>query len=536
MSGSGDAFDYVIVGAGSAGSVVAARLTENPKITVCVLEAGPTDAHPMIHIPVGWMKLMGNAALNWMYEAEPSEWTGGRRIPAPRGKMLGGSSSLNGNIFNRGAPTDFDTWAQRGNPGWGYADVLPLFKRLEDWTGDDPEGLRGRGGPLKVTPNPWRHPLCDAYLDAAESLGIPKNPDYNGAAQLGASYSQRTIAGRWRQSAAKAFLKPAMRRPNLEVRTGAHVTGLTFDGTRATGVSYQRGGAETVTARREVILCGGVVNSPQLLQISGVGDPEHLGEIGVPVRHSLPGVGENLRDHFSVRFTARAKNAVTFNERAAWPRFGGEVLKWVTGRPCIINHPSTACYAFVCSDPALDVSDLQLTFMPASYAEGRQNQLDDQPGMTFAAWQQRPESSGYIRARSADPMAKPEIQPNYLADPYDQRVLLEGLKICRRLMRAEPMAPYFAGELYPGDGVQTDDELMAVIRERGTTSFHMMGTCRMGPETDPTAVVDHQLKVRGLEGLRVADASIMPTMPAANTNAASLMIGERAADLIRESV
>ncbi|MEL6792429.1 MAG: GMC family oxidoreductase N-terminal domain-containing protein, partial [Pseudomonadota bacterium] len=253
------AFDYVIVGAGSAGSVLAARLTEDPNVTVCVLEAGPSDTHPMIHVPVGWMKLMGNAALNWMYDAEPSEWTGGRRIPAPRGKMLGGSSSLNGNIFNRGAPTDFDTWAQRGNPGWGYADVLPLFKRLEDWTGEDPEGLRGTGGPLKVTPNPWRHPLCDAYLDAAESLGIPKNPDYNGAAQLGASYSQRTIAGRWRQSAAKAFLKPAMKRPNLEVRTGAHVTGLTFDRKRATGVSYRRSGEETVTARREVILCGGVV-------------------------------------------------------------------------------------------------------------------------------------------------------------------------------------------------------------------------------------------------------------------------------------
>ena len=529
-----DSFDYVIVGAGSAGSVLAARLTEDPGVSVCVLEAGPQDRHPMIHIPVGWMKLMGNAALNWMYEAEPSEWTGGRRIPVPRGKMMGGSSSLNGSIFNRGAPDDFDHWAQRGNPGWSYADVLPLFKRLEDWTGPNPEGLRGKGGPLKVTPNPWRHPLCDAYLDAAESLGIPKNPDYNGARQLGGAYSQRTIAGRWRQSAATAFLRPAMKRPNLEVRTSAHATAIRFEGRRATGVAYRRGDrAEKVAARREVVLCGGAVNSPQLLQISGLGDPAHLDALGVETRVALPGVGENLRDHVSVRFTARAKNAVTFNERAAWPRFGGEVVKWLAGRPTIINHPSTACYAFVRSDEALETSDLQLTFMPASYKEGRQNQLDDQPGMTFAAWQQRPESKGHVRARSADPFAKPEIQPNFLADAHDRRVLLEGLKMCRRLMRAEPMARYFAGELYPGEGVQTDEELTAVVRERATTSFHLMGSCRMGPDGDPTAVVGADLRVKGAEGLRVADASIMPTMPAANTNASSLMIGEKAADLIR---
>ena len=529
-----DAFDYVIVGAGSAGSVLAARLTEDPRVTVCVLEAGPKDYHPMIHIPVGWMKLMGNAALNWMYEAEPTEWTGGRRIPVPRGKMLGGSSSLNGNIFNRGAPQDFDHWAQRGNPGWSYSDVLPLFKRLEDWTGPNPDGLRGTGGPLKVTPNPWLHPLCDAFLAAAESIGIPRNPDYNGNGQLGAAYSQRTIAGRWRQSAAKGFLRPAMKRPNLEVRTGAHAAAVLFEGRRATGIAYRRNGRdETVQARREVILSGGAVNTPQLLQLSGVGDPDHLGEIGVVVRHALPGVGENLRDHISVRFTARAKNAVTFNERAAWPRFGLEVAKWVAGRPCIINHPSTACYAFTRSDPALETSDLQLTFMPASYKEGRQNQLDDQPGMTFAAWQQRPESKGHVRARAADPFAKPEIQPNYLVDPHDRAVLLEGLKISRRIMRAAPMVPYFAEELYPGDHVQSDEALTEVIRERATTSFHLMGSCRMGPEGDATAVVDHKLRVRGMDGLRVADASIMPTMPAANTNAASLMIGEKAADLIR---
>lgn len=528
-----DEFDYVIVGAGSAGCVLASRLSEDAGATVCVLEAGPPDRNLMIHIPVGWMKLMANKRLNWMYETEPSEWTGGRKVPVPRGKTLGGSSSINGNIFNRGAPSDFDHWAQLGNPGWGYADVLPIFRRLEDWAGPDPDGLRGRGGMLKVTQSPWTHPLCEAFLDSAASLGVPRNPDYNGARQLGGSYSQRTIVGRWRQSSAKAFLRPAMKRPNLEVRTEAHATGLIFEGRRAVGVRYRRGGAREVRARREVVLCGGVINSPQLLQISGVGDPAHLGSIGVETRHALPGVGANMRDHYTPRFTARVKNAATFNERTRGLAFAAELAKFALGRPSVLALPATACYAFARSDEALEDSDLQITFMPASYKEGRQNQLDDQPGMTLAAWQQRPDSTGWVRSRSADPFEKPEIQPNYLSAESDRRVLLAGLKLARAIMRAAPMAPYFDGEIYPGEAVRTDDELLATARERGTTTFHMMGTCRMAPAHDRTAVVDHELKVRGLEGLRVADASIMPTMPAANTNASTLMIGEKAAEMIR---
>jgi len=527
-------FDYVIVGAGSAGCVIAARLAETPDQTICVLEAGPGDWHPMIHVPVGWMKLLKNPNFNWMYEAEASSWTGGRRISVPRGKTLGGSSSINGNVFNRGAPSDFDHWAQRGNPGWGYDDVLPLFRRMEDWSGPDPDNLRGTGGPLRITPSPWTHPLCEAFLDGAESLGIPRNPDYNGARQFGAAYAQRTIAGGRRQSAARAYLRPAMKRPNLSVRTRAQVTGLIFEGRRAVGVRYLQGGqTKELRVRREVILAGGVINSPQLLQLAGIGDPEHLGQIGVPVRHAAPGVGANLRDHYTPRFTARVKDIDTFNQKAHGLALGGEVAKWLLGRPSILGLPSTACYAFAKSDPVLDDSDLQITFMPASYKEGHQSQLDDEPGMTLAAWQQRPDSIGYLRARSADPFEPPEIQPNYLSAETDRAVLLAGLKLARRLMRTSALAPYFAGEIYPGEAVQTDEELLDTARDRGTTTFHMIGTCRMGPEHDPTAVVDHALRVRGVDGLRVADASIMPTMPAANTNAASLLIGEKAADLIQ---
>ncbi len=530
-------FDFVIVGAGSSGCVLASRLAENTSLKICVLEAGPRDWHPMIHVPVGWMKLLNNPNYNWMYDAESSDWTGGRRIPIPRGRTLGGSSSINGNVFNRGAPSDFDHWAQRGNPGWGYADVLPLFRRMETWLGPDSEGKRGQAGPLKVTPSPWTHPLCDAFLASAESLGIPRNPDYNAGQQFGAAYSQRTIASGRRQSASRAFLRPALKRTNLSVEALAHVTEILFDGNTATGVRYTRAGRTyEVHARREVILCGGVINSPQLLQLSGIGHPAHLASIGVPVRQAVPGVGANLRDHYTPRFTARVKGIDTFNQKSRGLALGGEVAKWLLGRPSILSLPSTACYAFAKSDPVLDESDLQITFMPASYREGHQSQLDGEPGMTLAAWQQRPESLGTVRARSSDPFAAPEITPNYLSSEVDRRVLLAGLRLVRKLMRTGAMRPFFAGELYPGEDVQSDEDLLNTARERGTTTFHMIGTCRMGPGHDKSAVVDHRLRVRGIQGLRVADASIMPTMPAANTNAAALMIGEKAADIIRMDV
>jgi len=529
-------FDYVIVGAGSAGSVLANRLSEDEKVTVCVLEAGPWDWHPFIHIPAGFMYTLVNPRVNWLYTSEASEWTGGRRIAAPRGKTLGGSSSINGHIYNRGQRLDFDGWAQRGNHGWGYADVLPYFRRTERRMGGD-DLFRGRDGQLPITDLDWRDPLCEAFIEGAVQMGIPRNQDYNGALQAGVSYVQRIIQNGRRQSAARGYLHPAMKRRNLTVRTNAHVTEIVLVGKRAVGVRYRKGGRDgasvEVRAAKEVILSGGAVNSPQLLQVSGIGPAPLLQSLGIEVRHALPGVGENLRDHYAPRFVARVKNAETINERSHGLKLVGEVLKYAVARKGILALNPTLIYVFWKSDERVDNYDLQLTFTPASYKEGVQSTLDDFPGMTIASWQQRPESSGYVRARSADPFEHPIIQPNYLVAESDRRVLLAGMKLARRLLASRPLSKYYDREEFPGANVQSDDELLSAAKQRGTTTFHLMGTCRMAPDSDPTAVVDDQLCVRGLLGLRVADASIMPSMPSANLNASALMIAEKAADMIR---
>ena len=345
-----DTFDYVIVGAGTAGCILANRLSEDAGTTVCVLEAGPRDWHPYIHIPAGFIKLFHQPGLNWLYTQEPSEWTGGRRILAPRGKTLGGSSSINGHIYNRGQRLDYDGWAQRGNRSWGYADVLPYFKRIERRIGEGDETFRGREGAMTVTDIDQHHPLCEAFIAGAESLGIPRNPDYNGTSQLGINYAQRTIHKGRRMSAARAFLHPAMKRPNLTVVTRAHATNLIFEGKRAVGVRYRKGGRNgaplEVRASREVILSGGTFNSPQLLQMSGVGAPAHLQSLGIDVRHALPGVGENLRDHYAPRVTVRVKNAATINERSRGLNLAAEIAKWCLGGKSILALSPTQVYCF----------------------------------------------------------------------------------------------------------------------------------------------------------------------------------------------
>jgi choline dehydrogenase len=530
-------FDYVIVGAGSAGSVLANRLTEDGTASVLVLEAGPSDWHPFIHIPAGFIKTFYDPRVNWLYSMEPGEWTGGRRIHAPRGKTLGGSSSINGHIFNRGQPDDFNTWAQMGNPGWGFADVLPYFKRLERRIGDADETYRGRSGEQIVTDIDWRHPLCDAFIEGAVSIGIPRNPDYNGARQEGIAYAQRMIYKGRRFGAARAFLHPAMKRPNLAVETHAHATRIVLEGKRAVGVAYVRGDRGNahaeVRARREVILSGGAYNSPQLLMLSGIGAPEHLQKVGIEVRQVLPGVGENLKDHYAPRLTARVKNASTINQQVRGIALAGQVARWLLMRKGILSLSPTLVYCFWRSDPAIANPDLQLTFTPASYKEGEQGKLEEEPGMTVAPWQQRPASSGTVRLATSDPFAAPLITPNYLAVESDRRVLVAAMRLARRLLRTKPLEPYFLREDFPGDQAQSDEELLAAAKQRGQTTFHPAGTCKMGPASDPRAVVDAELRVHGLQGLRVIDASVMPTMLSANINAATLMIADKASDMLR---
>ncbi len=531
-----ETFDYIIVGAGSAGCILANRLTEDGKSKVCLLEAGPPDWNPYLHIPAGFIKTLTDPKVNWLYEAEPSYWTAGRSIGVPRGKTLGGSSSINGHIYNRGQRMDFDGWAQRGNKGWGYADVLPYFKRCEQKIGNGDDFFRGREGNLSVTDLDYQHPLCEAFMRGAEEVGIPRNSDYNGMDQAGVSYVQRTVRSRRRVSTARAFLKPARGRPNLVVKTRAHATRLILEDKRAVGVEFTkggRGGALTeVRATREVIVSGGAINSPQLLQLSGIGSGDLLHELGIPVIHELRGVGENLRDHYAPRFAVKVKGIETLNERAKGIRLVGEIAKYLAGGKSIVNLSPSMVYGFWHTDPSIKSNDLQFIFTPASYKLGVHGLLDDHPGFTIAAWQHRPESLGYVRARSNDPFEAPAIQPNYLDAEEDRQVVVGAMKLARRLIHTEALKPFVDVESYPGDHVQSDEELLEAARHFGNTTFHVMGTCRMAPSSDPTSVVDDQLRVRGIEGLRVIDASVMPTMLSANLNAGTMMIAEKGADLI----
>jgi choline dehydrogenase len=533
----GDTFDYVIIGAGAAGSVLANRLTEDPDVTVCVLECGPPDRHPYIHVPAGFIKILFNPTYTWQFTTEPGEGTAGRRIPTTQGRTLGGSSSINGMVYNRGQKADFDHWAQRGNRGWGYTDVLPYFKRTERRIGLADDRFHGREGNLPVTTMDLIHPVCEAFIDGAVAMGMPRHNDYNSDTQAGVGYFQRAIYKGWRHSAARVFLHPARSRGTLDVRTDARAAAVLFEGRRAVGVRYvddrDHVTQHTVRARREVILCSGTANTAKLLQISGVGPAALLGSLGVPVVHELRGVGENFRDHYAIRMVARVKDARTINEMARGFGLAGQIARWAVGKPSILSVTPSLVHWFWKSDESLDGADLQGVFSPASYKQGFVGLLDDFPGMTAGVWQHRPESVGYVRARSADPFQDPMIQPNYLADPIDRRVLLGGMKLARRLLQSPALARFFAGDHLPAPQVQSDDELMDYARQYGSTAYHLIGTARMGPATDPTAVVDDELRVHGMQGLRVVDASIMPSMPSANTYASTMMIAEKASDMIR---
>jgi len=532
-----DSFDYVIVGSGAAGSVLAARLTEDPAVTVCVLEAGPPDRNPWIHIPAGFIKTMVDPSVTWQFRTEPTEMTGGRRIPTIQGRTLGGGSSVNGMIYNRGQPADLDNWAQRGNRGWGYADCLPYYRRSENRMGlsDD---TRGRNdGAVPVTDMDWIHPVSEAFIQGCIGLGIPRTRDYNSGDQAGVGYFQRTIRNGRRVSAARAFLHPAMARKNLEVRTNARASRILFEGKRAVGIRYLAAPgapAKEVRARREVILSTGTVNTARLLQVSGVGPADLLGRIGVPVLHEMRGVGANFRDHYASRIVMRAKPGVeTLNELSRGLKLGLQLARWATRRPNILATAPSHVHVFWKSFEGLDQPDLQCVFTPGSYAAGKVYILDDYPGVTAGSWQHRPESHGWVHARSADVFEDPELNPNYLSDPMDVRVHLGGIRLVRRMLGTPQLAAFLDVETLPGAEAQTDDELLDFAKKNGSTTYHLIGTARMGPATDPGAVVSDRLLVHGMEALRIVDASIMPAMPSANTYATTMMIAEKAADFIR---
>ncbi len=524
-------YDFIVVGAGSAGCVLANRLSANADHSVLLLEAGPKDRNPWIHIPVGYHRTMENAHISWGYTTEAVPTAGNRTFNWPRGKVLGGCSSVNGLVYARGQAEDFDHWHQLGNTGWSYGDVLPYFRLSEGARIDNLDKvLHGRDGPLCIS-RASQHPLCDAYIQAAVQAGIPDNPDYNGHTQEGAGYFQVTTRDGWRSSAATAFLKPARRRRNLHIQTNSLVKKLIIDNQCVTGVDVdQAGKKQAIRARCEVLLCAGTINSPQILQLSGIGDNELLKANGISPYHHLPEVGENLQDHYTCSTKYRCTQPVTVNDEVAtWTGKAGIALRWLKDRggPMSLSAGQVGVFAKALQD--CPTPDVQFHFLRYS-AQQRGRNLDRFPGFTVTMCQLRPESRGYVRIKSADHRDKPLIQPNYLTEPKDCETMIAGMRLVRKVAEQPALKGYIDEEMKPGPDVTDDAALLDYVRNNGSTIFHPTSTCRMG--VDHSAVVSPRLKVNGIDGLRIADASIMPTLVSANTNAACIMIGEKAADMV----
>jgi choline dehydrogenase len=529
--------DYVIVGAGSAGCVLANRLTEDPSVRVVLIEAGGKDWNPLIHIPAGFMKMLDHKTLTWGFYAESDPGTNGRAILYPRGRVIGGSSSINGLIYIRGQPEDYDHWQQLGNRGWGWDDVLPYFKKAERWEGEGSE-VRGKEGPL-FTSKMNRPAIVEAAIEAGVQMGLEYREDVNDLTRLHKDcigWCQQTRGGRFRASTARTYLRPALKRGNLQLVTHAMVQRIIFEGKRAVGIEFSRGGPgnnniERADAGREVILSAGAVNSPHILQLSGVGDPEHLGKIGVPVVHELLGVGKNMQDHYVVRVTRRVEGMPTANERAHGLGLAGEVLKYVITGKGMLTYSASLAAASVKVLEESATPDIQCSFAPGSFVNGTVGQLEREPGLTAGMWQMRPQSRGYVMAKTNRPGDAPAINPRYLSEDTDRRAVLGGVRYIRKLFEQPALAQYVRAESLPGSHVQSDDEILDYARQYGNTVYHATCTCMMGRHA--MCVVDDELKVYGIEGLRVIDASVMPAVSSTNTNAPTIMIAEKGAAMIK---